>query len=135
MAFPAHWRKGKPITAGGEFAGDPGELCHRVTLQRKATEEDRNALNEDLREWVDVQTVWAKVEELDGREFWQGEQSRAEISHNVTIRYYPGVRNEWRLQWGERVLHIASIGNPDGVKEFLKLRCSEEAGATPNRGY
>jgi SPP1 family predicted phage head-tail adaptor len=101
-----------------------GWMRHRVTIQARTAAQD--GYGERQPAWADVATVWASVEPLRGREYLEGRQEQADISHRVAMRHRPGVSPAMRLQLeGGRVLVIESVINPLERGERLELMCRE----------
>jgi SPP1 family predicted phage head-tail adaptor len=101
-----------------------GNLRRRLTLQSRAI--DRDDRGGAIESWSTTATVWGSVIPSSGREAWQAEQSQAQVTHQVTIRYRAGVTPRMRLLDGSRVLHIASAVDVDSRKRELTLMCVEE---------
>ena len=105
-----------------------GELRDRVTLQQS------DAVNVDgvpVGDWVDVCTVWAQVVDLSGRELEAQQQTGAEISTRIRIRYRAGLLPQMRALRGARAFDIQAIIDPDGRRRELQLMCKELIGAAP----
>lgn len=103
--------------------------------------------------WSTASTRWARVEPLSGRELFQAQQVRPDISHKVTLRYDDTLAGatttgtpmglllaitcesqssdteftpKHRLLFGERVLEIAWIKNEDERNRMLNVFCVEQ---------
>lgn len=100
-----------------------GKLKHRVTLQEYTA--TRDSYGAELEAWVDIATVWASVEPLTGREYFQTQQINAEISTKVTIRFKAGVTAKMRLIYNDRVFEIISVINTEEKDVQLVLMCRE----------
>ncbi len=98
-------------------------LRHRVTIQQPVVAV--NGYGERITTWSTVATVWAAVEPLRGREFFDAEQVQAEISHRVIMRYRAGMESTMRLLYATRVLHIGTIIDVDERHRELQLMCRE----------
>ncbi|WP_407280604.1 phage head closure protein [Aromatoleum evansii] len=98
-----------------------GQFDKRVTLQSKSV--TRNSIGEEVVSWVDVATVWARVEPIRGREFFAAAQMQDATDHRVTIRYRTGVVREMRVVWGSLTLDIVSVIDVNTRKENLELMC------------
>lgn len=103
-----------------------GKLRHRVTLQRRVVTRHPNSA-EMYEEWQNLDSVWAEVVPLSGREFTQSMQPQADITHTVVIRYYDGLTPRDRVRFGSRVLEIDSVVNRDERNEMLTLQCIERS--------
>lgn len=102
-----------------------GQLRHVVELQRPTL--TQNELGEQVTTWTTQHTVWAAVDPLMGRELFDATAAQVEatISHRVTIRYVAGLDSEWRVLFGDRVLEVESIIDPQESKKQLQLMCRE----------
>lgn len=100
-----------------------GRLRHRVTIQQPVVAV--NGYGERITTWSTVATVWAAVEPLRGREFFDAEQTQAEVSHRVVMRYRSGMVATMRLLHLTRVLHIQAIIDVDERHRELQLMCRE----------
>ena len=97
-----------------------GKLKHRVTIQELSIA--RNDYGEDIESWVDLKTVWAYVEPLRGREYWQAKQVVGEITGRITIRYLEGLNEKMRVIYGEKTYNILAVINlqeKNRVMQFL----------------
>lgn len=100
-----------------------GAMRERVTLQQESRVVDDGGGYPNS--WVAVDTVWASVKPLTGRERQLAAQTEAPVSYRVTIRYRDDVTPAMRLVWGTRYLNITGIFNADQKKAYLTLECSE----------
>lgn len=101
-----------------------GRLRHRVELQRLV--EDRNELNEVVQTWQTLDTVWARIEPLQGREFVEAQRNEARLSHRITIRAYTGLTVRDQVKYGTRTFGIVSVGDVEEVGREMRLMCLED---------
>ena len=100
-----------------------GEMNKRVTLQgRVVTQSSSGAVTET---WSDLDTVWAKIQPLKGREFWQAQQTSSELDVRVTIRYRKNISTVERVKYGNRYFNIVAVIDADERHRFLSLMCKE----------
>jgi len=85
----------------------------------------QNDYGEEVISWVDWDTVWASVEDLSGREFFEAERAGAAVSARIRMRYQSGVVEEMRAVWGSRTFDIESVIEADQRKRELHLMCKE----------
>lgn len=52
---------------------NPGELNKRITILKRSIFIDDNGF--EVEEWVDYKTVWAKVKNINGKEFFKNTAS------------------------------------------------------------
>ena len=100
-----------------------GRLRHKVTIQDYT--ESQNTFGEVTKNWTDYATVWAAVEPVKGREFWESQQINAEITTKVTLRYLAGVKPKMRILHDTRIFEIDSVINVDERNRELQLLVKE----------
>ena len=106
-----------------------GKLRHRVTIQSSVV--TQNAHGQDETTWSTFASRHAaEVTQLTGRELWNAQQIKPDISLRVSMRWLPGVLPKMRVVWHDgttdRLLPIESPPvNPDGKKREMVLYCKE----------
>lgn len=104
-------------------------LRHRITLQ--APENTMQPGGHFALVWRDVATVWAEVKPLENRalnnEALFGEQLQHRGSHEIRLRYLPGVSAEMRVVFNGRYFNIRSVVNPGERNTALVLVADEQA--------
>lgn len=102
------------------------DLDRRVTLQQPVTVRDA-AYGGEQTSWQTVATVWARVTERMASEATaEGLQRVMTRQITVRIRHRADVASTWRLQYGNRVLHITGVVE-QGRREWLDLHCEERS--------
>ena len=105
-----------------------GLLRHRLTFQTAT--ETRDAQGGVTKTWVDTVTVWGDVAPIRAREYLNADQIRADITHQVIIRQYPGLTTKQRMKWTDdgtdRYFHIESIIDMEERDRKLQIFCKEE---------
>lgn len=102
---------------------DIGELRHRITLQKKVDVIDSDGFT--TQQWQDVATVWAAVENLHGREYWEAAAIQAENTVKFTIRYRQDVDQTMRIVFKKKVYNILSVDNIRYRNEFIEIKARE----------
>lgn len=97
-----------------------GDLRHRITLQKCISIIDDEGFA--TQEWQDVATVWASVENLYGREYWQAAAIQAENTVKFTIRYRLDVDQTIRIVFRGQVYEITAIDNIKYRNEFIEIK-------------
>lgn len=111
---------------------EPGKLRHRITIESAATAQGSDGFEQKT--WMELATVWAAISTIGGREFFQAKQVNAELSHEVTVRWRPGITAEQRIRFEDlangttRYFDILSVRNPDERRVVLYLYCRELVG-------
>lgn len=75
-----------------------------------------------------VMTVWGQVDPATGREQIQADQVSAVATHEIVIRYRPGIVPKMRMVRqgaGSQIFEIQAVLNIDMRNHQLTLLCSE----------
>jgi SPP1 family predicted phage head-tail adaptor len=100
-----------------------GALRHRVAIEQVAATGD--GYGGRTESWTVLATVWAAVEPLSGREYFQAQQAQAKVTHKVTMRYRSGVTPGMRVKHGSRYFGIVSVLDTGEKNRELVLMCEE----------
>lgn len=103
-----------------------GKLRHRITIQNLVIIKDN--IGQELEEWQDIATIWASVEPLSGKEYFNAQQTNSKVSTKITIRYLSGVTSEMRIIFQKHTYNILSVINFEERNIYLQLLCAEKAG-------
>jgi len=102
-----------------------GDLDQRVTIKRQTTE--RNDWGEVVDVLLDLGTVWAAVEPLNGRELIAAQAAMSEVTVRVRMRYRPDVKPYDQVQHGAKLYQITSVIDPRSQGAELVLMCKHLA--------
>jgi len=102
-----------------------GQLRNRVEIQEKSV--SRDEYGAEVVTWVEVATVWASVEPVSGSERWIGglDQTIAERTTRIRIRYMSGIDATMRVVFGDLVYDIEQVIQPWMRGRELQLICRE----------
>lgn len=102
-----------------------GKLRHRVTLQ-KLIQAQNPVTGELTKQWVDLDSVWASIEYLSGREFIAAQAVQSEVTARILIRYRSDVEPKMRIKYRDKLYNIHGV-LPDlkSGLEYLTLPVSE----------
>lgn len=104
---------------------NPGRLRHQVILKTERRIEDGSG-GYIAAEPVVFARAWAEIRPLTARERIQSMQTTADVSHEVTMRYIPGVTAAMLVEHEGRTFEIAAQPiDPEERHELLKLLCRE----------
>ncbi len=103
---------------------DPGKLNKRVTLV--GATESENAIGQTVLHDGDIASMWASIEPVRGRQYYDAKKLRDEAAYKVTVRYRKGVTREMRIRFKDRTFEIKDIINPYESNQFLELMCAEK---------
>lgn len=65
---------------------NPGQLRHRIELQRKVTTRDA-ATGELLESWATVDEVWSRITPLSARDFVAAQAVQSQITARIVLRW------------------------------------------------
>lgn len=101
---------------------DAGALRQRIEIQRPVCGRDENGF--EMVKYCPLKTVWAKVNGLFGKEWWEAKSYDAENTVEFTIRYNAcrDLTLRDRILFRGRLYNITSIDNVLFRNEFLKIK-------------
>ena len=95
-----------------------GELNQRVTLRRPILTEP-----DVIDSYEDIDTVWAKVEPVRGREMMEAGKETAEHDTRIYIRYVPGLDTAKQAVHRGTAYDIRAVVNVNASDRVLELQC------------
>lgn len=106
-------------------------LRHRVTFQEQVTERDSEGV--EVTNW---QTVWldsdteladvpAEVLTGPGREAVIAGQVNADTVARITVRWFPGLSQSWRILWEGLIYNIRTFDTDATARREWRIRCTE----------
>ena len=96
-----------------------GRLRHRVIIQIPAR--TKNAFDEWTESWQTWATVWASIEPLRGKRYFDAKQANSEVEGIIRIRYRDGILPTMRVMYGSRIFRIISIIHPKEQRQELNI--------------
>jgi SPP1 family predicted phage head-tail adaptor len=75
--------------------------------------------------WEELDTVWAAVEPISGREFWAQQQVQSEITAKIRIRYRDDVAVGMKAEYNNKTYMIKNIIDYQESHKELLLMCTE----------
>jgi SPP1 family predicted phage head-tail adaptor len=98
-------------------------LRNRITLQQKLINKDPEGL--PIETWQDIATIWAAVEPLRGREYFQAATMQSQNMTRFTTRYRKGITSIMRILYDNRSYDIQSVIDVEGRHQQLELMAKE----------
>jgi len=98
-----------------------GERDKRIHIQR--ANDVANGAGGFHRTWATIAMAWAKITPTGGKEALFADTLRSVQGFRVEILFRTGLTPVDRFLWGERVLNIRSIEDPDGRRRDLVAFC------------
>ena len=105
-----------------------GQFRHTIRIEQRSLSVD--AVGQQVTTWTTLATTWAKIEAISAAEREVAGESRALISHTVTMRHQaafddPKFAVKCRISYGGRYLDIVSCYNLEERGRFDVLQCTE----------
>ncbi len=114
------------------------ELRNQIVIEGLPFTISRNANGSEARtgsEWQPLCNAGAKIDTQGGREFFNAKQLNTELTHEITIRWQPGIVTKMRVRFDDpvegvtRYFDIRAIVNPNNqTRWILLLHCRELVG-------
>lgn len=100
----------------------PEQLNRRITIQRQQSYEDEDGIAKET--WQDKYYIWAGVNNLYGKEYWEAKRYEAENAVTFTVRFAacPDLKVSDRVLFDGRIYNINSIDNVLYKNEILKIK-------------
>jgi len=95
------------------------DLRYLIVIQEPTT--DRNSYGEDVPTWSELDTVYAAVEPLSGRELFEAQHEITEVMVKFTIRYRDDVTAVMRISFDSDIYNIKEVINVDERDRMLTL--------------
>ena len=103
-----------------------GTLNKRVKISKIVTGSPaRDELGTPNTTWEELDTVWAVIEPISGREFWAQQQIQSEITTKIKIRYRNDITVGMIAQYSSKTYSIKYIIDYQESHKELLLMCSE----------
>lgn len=103
----------------------PGALRHRINIEQKTLTPD--GMGGNSISWGVFAQVWAAIwPRSAGKMQMESEQAQSKISHQIRIRYLPGLTSAMRVIYNGRVFHIVEAPiNYEERQIYIDLLCLE----------
>ncbi len=99
-----------------------GGLKKRVTiLEQVHTSDGQGGFTET---WQEVGTVWAAIEPISGREYYEAMQLSNDVTHRVRMRYMDLTPHE-KIKYDDRVFDIIAVIDVNMEHRELEVLCNE----------
>jgi SPP1 family predicted phage head-tail adaptor len=98
-------------------------MRERITIQVIAQTADGQGGYSDA--WSTFATLWAKIEQVSGKEAYQAMQIESPAVYKMTIRYIAGVTTKHRVLFGTRTFNINRVNNINEADEYIELYATE----------
>ncbi|MCK9325824.1 MAG: phage head closure protein [Bacteroidales bacterium] len=104
---------------------NPGRLRHRITFSHLV--EGENEVGDTVLIEEPFKTVWASVEPLKGRDYFEARKIQSAVTHKIIIRYLSGITPDMKIDFKGRIFEIEGPQiNPEERNKYLELYAVEK---------
>ena len=114
------------------MAFNVGAMRNRVDVQRRSL--TRDGVGGQSEVWTFLSTIWVEIKALTGRELEAAQAVRATDTHQINLRYYPGLSAKDRLVFTdpEALQHLYAITSVvDMEMRHRYMQCTAVEGLSP----
>ena len=104
------------------MAYETGDLREHITIEQQATRRNANGYPET--EWEDMfgDTIAAKVNDVNNRDYFAALAAGALDTVTFTIRYLEGVKKGCRVVWQDEVYEITEVNRLGAKRDFMTIK-------------
>jgi|SRR5579885_62316 len=107
---------------------NPGEMREQIVWQRKVVT-GQDGFGQDLYDWTDLLSCYAKVESLSGIELQREQQRWAEAQYRVRHQFTKGMRPKDRIAWNNdgttQYLDVLDVSDREGLRMITTVVAKE----------
>jgi len=100
-----------------------GELRHRITLQKPVISVNENGF--EVKTYENYKTVWSKVSNLSGREYFEAAAIQKEKTVKFLIRAGVDIDESMRILFNEKTFNIIFIDNINYKNKYIEIKSLE----------
>ena len=101
-----------------------GELRHRITIYVINQREEQGGAG-TYTDLTEVARLYAKIEDVTGMVRFDTKQIGTEITHKITIRYWPLISSQHWIKLGDRNFEIINVRNFSERNQYLEIMVRE----------
>lgn len=101
-----------------------GKLNKRVTFI--SYDDTGNELGQSKKEFKDIKTVWATFAPVRGREYYEVQKIREEVTYKLYCRYLPSISSDMYIRFKDKLYEITSVIDVDLEHKMLEIYCVEK---------
>lgn len=109
-----------------------GTLDKRVTILKYEDVETQYNLTQ--KKLIPFLKVWARIELLRGRAYYEQHKEKMEDLTKVTVRYRDSINNSMLVQYRNKLYRINTVIDPYKAHVKLELMCSEKRAGDEDNG-
>lgn len=87
---------------------------------------EKNEVNEEVQVPKKVCELWADVNPVRGKEYFEAQKVVPEMQYKIITRYREGITPDMLVKWRGKELNINAVINISGKDEHMELMCTEK---------
>ena len=100
-----------------------GELRHRMTFQKPVISTNENGF--EIETFENYKTVWSKVSNLSGREYFEAAAVQKEKTVKFLIRAGVDIDETLRILFNDKIYNIIFIDNINYKNKYIEIKALE----------
>ena len=100
-----------------------GKLNKRVKIQGHTETIDEYGYA--VKDWTDLASVWAYVNNINGKEFIKSTVALSDVSTSIRIRKRRGLVSSMRVIFNDNILQIVAVLPDEETNDYLDLVCKK----------
>lgn len=100
-----------------------GEFKHRITIKRLITEVNENGF--EVETYETYKTLWAKVTNLHGKEYFEAAAIQKEKTVKFIFRAIKGIDETMKIDFGGKLYDITFIDNIKYENKYMEVKALE----------
>lgn len=100
-----------------------GMLRHQIQIREQTDTPD--GYGGQVKSWVTIHTVNAKIDPVSGYERTRSMQLNAVVTHKIFVRYIAGIEASQQIVFNDRQFQIRFVKNIEERNRWLELTCEE----------
>jgi len=96
---------------------------HKILIEKVT--ETRDSIGGVIETWSTYSALYAEVQPLNGREYFDSKAIQADTTIRFRIRYLQGIIPKMRINYNSRLFDIESVIDVDERRKEMVLMCKE----------
>lgn len=101
-----------------------GQMKHLITILKQIRISDDQGGYKEM--WQNAGIVWASIEPVSGKEYYEAMQLTNDITHKVRMRY-TSITPHNRIKYNNRIFEIIAVIDINMEHKELEVLCREQA--------
>lgn len=100
-----------------------GEFKHRISIKKPVIEINENGF--EVETYENYKTLWAKIANLHGKEYFEAASVQKEKTIKFTFRAVEGIDETMKIEFDGKLYDIAFIDNIKYENKYMEIKALE----------